>query len=247
MRLQGKSEEIDAILCPIVVGSSTLGEIYVWETQSSAINQIDLKAIEHAATISALKLMELRSVNQIELRLRNDVLDGLLSTDRYLQEEAIHKLRQLDISLNNPYAVIIVGADINHQEVLSSQEKSILDESLYTAKKYVKTLNHDALFWYQGSRLVIYFPFVQENFSEHKDSLIAQFKSISDHIGLREKMLPLSIGISRTITEMTEFRHGYHYARQSLDIGLVRSKSKTGEVTHFEDLGIFRNYFPQLW
>lgn len=241
--VDGDEESIEHIVCPVMVGPMALGEIIVWGHLREPPRSIDLIAIEHGTTVAALKMMEMRSITVAEERFRNEVLDGLLASTSDEQERAIQMSSDLGNRLMPPYAVILVGPDYPDGTTLTkaqSIEKRNIDSSLHLSERYLRAVEPNASFWYQGPRLVIFFPFPKSKLAESRVFLIEKLQTICERIRIENAPYTVSMGISSGVFELGDFRLAYECARQSLEIGSSVSNSNTSQVTHYEDLGLFR-------
>lgn len=241
--VEGPEGPIEHIVCPVMVGPMTLGEIIVWGRLEEPPKSIDLIAIEHGTTVAALKMMEMRSITEAEERFRNEILEGLLSSTLDERERAIQMSNDLGNRLMPPYAVILVGPDYPDGTTLTkaqSIEKRHIDSSLHLSERYIRAVEPDASFWYQGPRLVIFFPFPKSKLAESRSYLNKELHSICDRIRIENAPYTVSMGISPGVYALDDFRLAYECARQSLEIGSSVQTKNTGQVTHYEDLGLFR-------
>lgn len=240
MRVYGESGVVDLVQCPVEINSLILGEVIVWGTPELSMGSIDIIAVETSARITALKIMELRSIDEVEQRFQNGIFLGLLSDNRFMQEQAILKSLQLGYKLTPPYTVLVVGSDLQGNRSLSISEQNQVDESMYAAKRLIRSSNPGSIFWYQGPQLVVFYPLDKEEPGRAEASMVDELQRICRNI--REKCSPytVSIGISAVETELLEFRQANDCARQSLEIGQGLVASAGGAVTCYEDLGIFR-------
>lgn len=243
MRVEGPEGPIDHIVCPVTVSSMTLGEIVIWGPLSYPLQSTDLIAIEHGSTVAALKMMEMRSIDQLKQRFRNEILEGLLSDHAAARERAIDLSRELGSRLNPPFAVILVGPDLPSGRVLTkaeSIEQSNIDSSLHLAQRYVRAIEPQAAFWHQGSRLVVFFPLQPNRLSGAKALLVQELHKVCERIGAENDPYTVSMGISNPVSDLAEFRQAYECAKQSLEIGRAFQERSSSVVTHYEDLGLFR-------
>ena len=238
----GPGGSIDQLVCPVMVGPMTLGEIIVWGPLSKRSKSMDLIAIEHGSTVAALKMMESRSIGEVEQRFRNEILDGLLSHDPSDREGAIRLSMDWGHQLVPPYAVIIVAPDFPSESSVSkvrSVEQSNIGSSLHLAKRYIRSLNRGSSFWYQGPRLVVFVPLKEQDMHGAKNHLINGLSSVCNRIGSENDPYTVSMGISPIAHDFDGFRFVYECARQSLDLGPALNSEKSCLVTHYEDLGLF--------
>lgn len=233
------AEKVDVIHCPVQIGSSKLGEILVWSNSELQLDSTEIIAIEHGATITALKMMELRSLHQLEHRFRNEILLDLLSENHTRQMEAIHKSIQLGHKLTAPYLIIVVAPDIPSNKSISLEEHNRLDEILYAAKRYIRSINPSSVFWYQGLKLVIFYPFSPTQSGDTKGNLLAELNRITKRINSPHLPFSISMGVSNFETDISDFRRAYECALRSLEVGQALNEG-TYTVAQYEELGIFR-------
>ena len=241
MRVAGPEELIDHIVCPVKVSSMTLGEIILWGPLSYPLQFTELIAIEHGSTVTALKMMEMRSISEVEQRFRNETLELLLSDQPAARERIAYLAREQGNRLNSPFVVIVVKPDLPSGAILSeSAEQSNVDSSLHLAKRYIRRIASDASFWHRGPRLVVFFPLQPRNLASAKSFLLRELNKVCDRIGSENEPYTVSIGISSPVSDLAKFRQAYECAEQGLDIGRMFQDQAKGVVTHYEDLGLFR-------
>ena len=241
--VEGTSGSIEHIVFPVIVGPMALGEIIVWGRLQEPRKSIDLIAIEHGSTVVALKMMEMRSIAEAEERFRNEILEGLLSPIPDERERAIQLSNDVGSRLVPPYTVIFIGPDSPDGMTLTkvqSIEKRNIESSLHLSERYIRAIEPDASFWYQGPRLVVFLPISTSKLNESRKDLISDLQMICDRIRDENNPYTVSMGISPAVFDLDDFRLGYECARQSLEIGSPLQTKDTCRITHYEDLGLFR-------
>ena len=241
--VEGTSGSIEHIVFPVIVGPMALGEIIVWGRLQEPRKSIDLIAIEHGSTVVALKMMEMRSIAEAEERFRNEILEGLLSPIPDERERAIQLSNDVGSRLVPPYTVIFIGPDSPDGTTLTkvqSIEKRNIESSLHLSERYIRAIEPDASFWYQGPRLVVFLPISTSKLDESRKDLISDLQMICDRIRDENNPYTVSMGISPAVFDLDDFRLGYECARQSLEIGSPLQTKDTCRITHYEDLGLFR-------
>ncbi len=105
--------DTEGLVVPIEVGKKVEGFIIVWQTKE--LQDLDLVAVEQATTVTALYIQQLKAVNEINQRYKDDFISCLLRgefTSSYVREKA----REMDwaIAEKNRIVVARIGsADIN--------------------------------------------------------------------------------------------------------------------------------------
>ena len=239
----GAEGQVEHLVYPVQVGSLTLGQIIVWGPLSCPQPSTDLVAIEQGCTVVALKMMEERSIRSVEQRFRNEILEGLLSDQPASNERAIILSRELGYRLQAPFTVVLAEPDLAPGTLLArarSIEHSGIDASLHLATRYVRAFAPEAAFWYEGLRLVIFLPLQPHQLSTAKAWLTQELTQVCRRIAAENDPYTVSMGISSSTDEPSQFRRAHDCARQSLEIGRALQAAARSRVTHYEDLGIFR-------
>ena len=240
--ISGPDGSIELLVCPVMVGPMALGEVIVWGPLSKRSKSINLIAIEHGSTVAALKMMESRSIGEVEERFRNEILEGLLSDDGSQRDKAIRLSLDLGHQLAPPFAVIVVAPDFPSETSLSkvkSIEQSNIGSSLHLAKRYIRSVEKGSSFWYQGPRLVVFFPLLDGTLQDAKDHLVEELKAVCNRIKAENDPYTVSMGISAISHDLDGFRFAHECAKRSLDIGPALNNGDSCLVTHYGDLGLF--------
>lgn len=232
---------LEHVVCPVKVGSSTLGRIIVWGKVDPFKQSVERLAIEHGSTVTALKMMEERSVREVEQRFRNEFLEGLLSDLPSSHELAVYQLREMGFNLRPPFTVIIAGPDLPPGTVLKErQEQSNIYSSLQLATRYLRAVSPEAVIWHQGPRLVIFLHLNGDNVIMAKSGLIQELTKICQRIQSENFPYTISMGTSAVAYELSQFRQAYDSAKKSLELGRSLRDPARSIVIQYEDLGIFR-------
>lgn len=223
--------------------SLELGEIIVWGELSYPLHSAEMVALEHGATVTALKMMEMRSLSQVEQQFQNEILEGLLSDQPAARDNARQLAARMGAQLEPPFVVVVVAPDLPSGALLSSAERlqqSGIDSSLHLARRYTRIVHPNASFWRQGPRLVVFLPQGGRPSPDERGTLVNELTQICKRIESENAPHTVSVGISSRARDLAEFRHAYQCAVQSIEIGRALQKRATSVVTHYEDLGLFR-------
>ncbi len=97
-------------VAPILVGDELLGYVAIQEKEGP-VGELDLRAVEHAATVLALEIVKQRTVRDTEERLRSDFLYDLLN-GRYDSDERLSdRARHYGLNLAAEHRVLVVDVD----------------------------------------------------------------------------------------------------------------------------------------
>jgi len=237
---------ISHIACPVKVGSWELGRIIVWGDLPCEPRSLELVVLEHGARAVALKLMELRSISQVEQQLKEQILEGLLSREPAVRENALVLASRMGIELKAPFLVLVVAPDqpLPPSEVPVAPGRRTgaagTEHTLQLAQRYLRFLTPKASFWRHRQRLVVFFPVGEAPQLAQRDFLVRELVRICRQIEQENPPHTVSVGISALAQQLTEFRHAFRCANQSLELGKALTGKGTSCVTHYQDLGVFR-------
>ena len=240
-RVRVASRALDLIFYPVRASSMILGDILVGGNLPTPIPHVCKVALEHGATVTALKMMELRALSQVDQQFQNEILEALLSGKAEAIDRAVKLAQRLGIHLESPYCLVIAAPDLSLGEVLTlekGQSRSDVDTSLHLARRYIRALNPRAVFWRQGTRLVVFFPLVARRVE--KKELTQALQEVCQRVAKENPPHSISMGISEIGSSLEAFPSTYRSAMQSLELGRLLYPGTTSTVIHAEDLGLFK-------
>ena len=97
-------------MTPVQVEKFIGGQIVVYETQR-ALHDLDIMAIEHAATVAALYLHRIKAVRELEQRFRNDFILRLLNGENADPALCLKRAEELGWHLQEQNLVIVCGVE----------------------------------------------------------------------------------------------------------------------------------------
>jgi purine catabolism regulator len=236
-------KKLHALVYPVEVSATQLGSIIVWDHAESEADARALMAIQHGATVVALKMMETRSIGQVEQQFRNEILEGLLSEQAASQATALQLSESLGHRLEPPFAILLVGSDVPSHRLLAPRERrqqSNVDTSLHLAQRYIRSYRDGLSFWRRGPHLIVFYPLPSRELSETREAIVSMLREVCERIETENAPYTVSSGISRPVEGIGEFHQAYEEARQSLEIGRALAGAKRSSVTHYDDLGLLR-------
>lgn len=234
---------LHSIVYAVEVSSTQLGSIIIWEHAESKVDSRALMAIQHGATVVALKMMETRSIGQVEQQFQNEILEGLLSEQAASQATALELSESLGHRLDPPFAILLVGSDVPSRRLLAPRERrqqSNVDTSLHLAQRYLRSYRDGLSFWRRGPHLIVFYPLASHELLETRKASASMLREVCERIETENAPYTVSSGISRPVDAIGEFRQAYEEARQSFEIGRALAGGKSSAVTHYDDLGLLR-------
>jgi len=235
--------EIASLIYPVEVSGTALGSIIVWDPPAAEPDARGLMAIQHGATVVALKMMETRSIGQVEQQFRNEILEGLLSDQPASRASALQLAESLGHPLSAPFAILLVGSDLPSHRLLAARERleqSHVDASLHLAQRFIHSYRDRLSFWRRGPHLIVYYPLKPQDSEGERETIRAMLQEVCERIEIENSPYTVSAGISRRMDKVDEFRQGYEEAKQSFEIGRALAGETRSTVTHYDRLGLLR-------
>lgn len=220
-------------LRPIRVGGMRLGDIVV-AAEESALAPMDLIALDHAATIAALQLVQARSVMTREHRHRALLLDEIVSGHPIREEVIVEQAATLGWNLRRPRAAVVaeMSAREGGSELLVAGQW--LEERVLSATR--AALGDDAIAWGRRSGFAVLVP--ADGVAAARDDA----RRLSQELGHAVQGAIVSMGVGRVSPDVGQLHASYREATQALAIG--RDLEGAGCVASFDELGLFRLLHP---
>ncbi|MGQ9824995.1 MAG: XylR N-terminal domain-containing protein, partial [Desulfotomaculales bacterium] len=115
------------LITPIVVGPDVLGYVTILKKRGG-FTELDQMTLERATTVFALKIMQTRTIAEVENRLRGDFVEDLVRGNFPSETSLIERARRLGHDLTRPHQVIIINIDDYSllKDKFGSDEKQLL-------------------------------------------------------------------------------------------------------------------------
>jgi sugar diacid utilization regulator len=174
-------------------------------------------ALEHAATVLSVELARLRSVEEIELRLRGDLAELLLSGAD--EESAFTRAQLQGYDLARPHRVAVIEVDEPDEEVA--------DALFQAVRRAARDSASDALLVQRGRGVVV--------LAEEHQSWAALRDAVLERLGGGRRRV--AFGVGRTCGHPRDLPRSHREAQLALRVRRVVGRD--APITQFDDLGIF--------
>ena len=178
------------VLAPIAVGSHFGGYLAVWDG-AAPLDEIDARAIEHAATIFALEMLHERTSYELELRLKGDLLRDLSSGEHRDDRDVNRMLADLGYTIAGPWRFAQVHASwrrsASHPSARWRDEVQVPQARLYPAVQRIclQVVGAAAVVpWRSGFLMLL--PATPENLARDLDvaaDLLDRVHAAAEHVG----------------------------------------------------------------
>lgn len=241
--IETESGRVRVTMAPAIASNRVHGEIVVWESRRE-LAPLDVNAIETAASLVTLVILNQIAVRSVESRYCNEFLYDWLAGEFGSKEELIHRGSLVGWKLSESYFLMILdhdrAAEPSEQYGPVSEEIRMGKEACQQAITRILTARKDKyLLGDRGSHLVLLVqtsPALDETTVKETAEEIAELvhKEVSRHC----EETSVSIGIGRFYRDLLEMPRCFCEAKKAVSIG--RMLKGPGAITHFDNLGVYR-------
>jgi sugar diacid utilization regulator/GAF domain-containing protein len=211
------------VMAPVLLGNEVVARIWL-PGPLSALSPLDHRALEHAATVSALELLRSRTALEVEWRLSGELVSDLLSGNPTALATITSRAARLGHDLRRPHAVLVVKADpdggADGQAVLQAV-RSV--SAPVRPRPLVASL---------ADYVVALWPIPDDEPDAGRHSAEAIRRTVRAQTGLT-----VSVAVSQPGADLQDHPAGFRVARGAVELSQLRG-SRDVSVT-LADLGIY--------
>ncbi|HEX2104309.1 MAG TPA: helix-turn-helix domain-containing protein [Solirubrobacteraceae bacterium] len=216
-----------ALVGRIRIGAELLGHVVV-EESDPASHDLDVRAVEHAATVLALEIVKERVARATEERLRSDFLADLIDGRKDGQGRIAERARHHGLRLGAAHRVVVVALD---------------ERPTYQAREQVRRLAGavllerlaGSLVGEVGDAVAAAVP-VEDAGAESLADVRSALDEARARVASTAPELRLSVGIGAVARTAHDFPASYADARRCVDV--LRRLGRAGETMAADDLGL---------
>jgi sugar diacid utilization regulator len=217
----------EALVGRIRIGAELLGHVVVEETDPAS-HDLDVRAVEHAATVLALEIVKERVARATEDRLRSDFLADLIDGREDGEERLAERARHHGLSRGAAHRVVVVALD---------------ERPTYQAREQVRRLAGAALLERLPGSLVgavgdVVAAAVPVGAAD-EDALADVREAVEEgraRVAAVAPALTLSVGIGAVARTTRDFPASYADAQRCVDV--LRRLGRPGDTMAADDLGL---------
>lgn len=232
-----------AVMAPVVAGSRLYGQVIAWE-KNRPLKQFDLITLEQAATLSALVILNHRAVQSVETKYKNEFLYDWLRGDMESAAELIQRSETLGWNVEGSFILLVIEID-GYDGMLSGSRRD--REATFKAKEKIQRVvcramdrRHD--YYILGDRGGYFVLLVRAKaaWSDRAAREKAREVAVTIQQDLKAMLskVSCSIGMGRFYQDIMSIPRSFQEARKAVEIG--RRIRGDGQITHFDDLGVYR-------
>ena len=220
-RGQVEVEPPDASSTPVLLGQDTVARIWV-SRAVLPLAPLDVRALEHAATVSALEVLRARTALEVEWRMSGEIVADLLTGNPMGLVTAGERAARLGIDLRSPHAVVVVQG--GGQRAASARVLSV-------ARSHATRAQPPALVGTVAEDVVLLWP------GTDHDRTLESANELHRQVVRLGLGVELSLALSPLCTSLADYPAAYRRARGAATV--ARLRGKTGTVASFGSLGLY--------
>jgi purine catabolism regulator len=228
----------DAIAQSIVAGGDRHGTIVALGRRAD-LGEDELEALDDAATVAALRLVQARAVAEADRRFQAVCLDELVTGHVLDRDALMERAAAFDWDLATPRAVLV--AELHELDgrpfgqFAGSAEEGVARHRLYEAARL--TLGHDAIVWERSTGIAA----LVATTAKGRDGARSIALELRAEAVRRQPAAVVDIGIGRTAEDPLRLDESFREARSA--IAVAAWSRGHAAVSLFEDLQLDRLLF----
>jgi sugar diacid utilization regulator len=235
LRLPGAGSAASVIVAPVLVGDDVPAHLLTVDTGGHGAGEdTSLLLTEHAATICGVILSRERVVATAASRVRDDLVEGLLSGRGQDRAETSRWARHLGYDAGRQHHVLSVAFDA--ARAVPAAGPDLLRRAAVTAESFLTNRAPDAIISVRDTEVAVVLP------EQGPDGAASRAVRLGTLCAARmDELFPevtVTVGIGGPCHGPEQLRHSYAQARRTVET--LRRMGRTGRVVAFGDLGIHR-------
>ncbi len=240
--LDADSEYPAAITVPITVSRDVQGYVSSFES-GAPFNDMDLVALESAATVAAVAMGRELARLEAETRLRGDFVDDLLAGEFDSGPAILQRASFLGGDLSHGCLVLIADIDsfgdyVSGRKLKEQEVQQIKNRFFSGVKQVIRSYHQNALLTPKSDNVIAFLP----PLGDGGEKLMSVAKSTAALIRqtCRELLpdLTVSIGLGRFHAGPAETRRAYREAQSALQVS--QRLGETAAIVTYDDMGVYK-------
>ncbi|MCF8000712.1 MAG: PucR family transcriptional regulator ligand-binding domain-containing protein [Halanaerobiales bacterium] len=228
--LAGKN--VDLIKIPIITPNNHFGYLFAWEYEKT-INKLDISTLKWASTIAALDILNKRSIANVELKYKNELLYDILKGKLNNKQTIVNRGKNMGMDLDKGFHVVVFEL----KELISKQfkNKGLLNENIQ--KNYLEStkriIDDDIIMGDLGTYLIALYPGEEEDKEAVKD-----FSDKVLNVIDQEDRELVNVGVGNYQEDIINLNESYSQAKRAINV--ANKLKKDNQIYFFEELGVYK-------
>lgn len=228
---------------PVTVSHDVLGYVCSYETDVH-LNELDLVALEGAATVAAVEMGREMVRLEAETRLRGDFVDDLVANEFDAGPTMLQRASYLGGDLSRGCLVLIADIDafgdyVRGRKLKEQEVQQIKNRFFGGVKQIIRAHHENALLTPKSDNVIAFLPPLPGGDSE---KFMSVTRGTAAQIQRRcQELLPdltVSVGLGRFHGDPVETRRAYREAQSALQVS--QRLGERNAIATFDDMGIYK-------
>ncbi|MGM0445024.1 MAG: PucR family transcriptional regulator [Bacillota bacterium] len=223
-------KKIKLIKIPIITPNSHFGYLFAWEYDKS-INNLDISTLKWASTIAALDILNKRSITNVELKYKNELLYDILKGKLNNKQTIVNRGKNMSMNLDKGFSVVVF--ELKNLISKHFKNKGLLNENIQ--KTYLESakrlINEDVIMGDLGTYLIALYP------DNDKDNINKFASKIINMIDSDDRNL-VTVGVGKYKEDIISLNESYSQAKRTIVVASKLNNDK--QIFFFEDLGVYK-------
>lgn len=229
------------VVVPLEIDGEVGSYLVAYENDNK-LDEVSLRAMEHAATVIALEIMREKAVFDQTQHMKAEFLEDLILKRHSSQETLLKRASYCDLNIQSDMIVFVADVD-NFNEYLKknkiTNEKQVqkIKRDLLTEIRYGLTarMATTPLLMQRSDSIVGILPLSRQLNEQYYEKL---FEEILHKVGQKHHNLKITIGISERRKGVEALNTSYQEARDAVRVS--RQINKENDIAFSEDLGAYK-------
>lgn len=233
------------LVSPVIVGNELHAYISLLRIGFTFQEQ-EIIALEHAASVFALAILEGIKIAEVERRLKGEFIDDLLSGNFTDRKSIINRALGLKYDITRPHRVIVLDIRdfTNLVKSFKHNEQKIMNfktELVNTVQSCLDQLGKGMVVIKSDIIIML----VQQPSQENTETTTTQLaEKIIAYVSERFPKVTLTVGVGSSCTDLSDFHHSFQSAQKAIEIG--KALNKHGQAISLEQFGAHALLFSAI-
>ncbi len=226
------------IVVPIEALNHNKMYLLIGEINKSLV-ELDLIAVENAATSLSLELVKQFAVAEVEKKYKNDLIEELISGKIQSIQAVYEKANVIGWDFSGAFAAVLFK--INRQsDGMLQQKGDLADRSHFLVHEAIHHYLPNGIISNKSNFFIVLWKVEKtcKNDTDWIDDIKKTARTIQEVIKKQLKDIDVQVGIGSAVNEISEIPQSYREAHDALDLG--ETLNGLASITAFSELGIFR-------
>ncbi|MCM3745567.1 PucR family transcriptional regulator ligand-binding domain-containing protein [Sporosarcina luteola] len=206
---------------------------------NKSLGELDLIAVENAATSLSLELVKQFAVAEVEKKYKNDLIEELISGKIQSIQAVYEKANVIGWDFTGAFAAVLFKLNRQAEGALK-QKGDLADRAHFLVNEAIHHYLPNGIISNKSNLFIVLWKVEKEskNDTAWMNDIKNTARTIQAVIQKQAKDIDVQVGIGSAVGDISEIPQSYREAHDALDLG--ETLNGLASITAFSELGIFR-------